>query len=318
MSVSRMSKRGIQAVLHKDKYLQKGSNQLNLTCSGELYFLRAKMVRDDVPDCARVMREGEVEMEMTSQKMQEWTMTSRRYRRAREMVFAAHVLCGTAVCQDLRPLGHLVWAWLGWFESIYHLTKPKDRIGSAPLLTPLHGCAQLWRFTSSESAVSAPTLFTILPCRDQQSLCLTGVTVFPVTTCPSPSTTLLPFHLLELWSLPPFFPSFPFPLRVMASMSMGAAPLCSCPPLPAHCQKRLDGGTHCRVLGEGLGVHQRACPGCCLSVMMALLTMPRNASRDIGCSHCTTWSMYVRSSVPKSTCCTSFNFANILSCAKVL
>ena len=55
-----MSKRGIQAVLgHNFGYLQKGSTRLDLTCRGDLYFLRAKMVNDHVHDCAPVMRDDE-------------------------------------------------------------------------------------------------------------------------------------------------------------------------------------------------------------------------------------------------------------------
>ena len=44
LSVSGMSKRGIQAVSgHKYGYLERGSKRLDLTCSGDLYFLRPMM-----------------------------------------------------------------------------------------------------------------------------------------------------------------------------------------------------------------------------------------------------------------------------------
>ena len=61
LSVFGMSKRGVEAILgHKYGYLQKkGSKRLNLTCRGDLYFLRAKMENDDVHDCAPVMRDGD-------------------------------------------------------------------------------------------------------------------------------------------------------------------------------------------------------------------------------------------------------------------
>ena len=55
-----MSKRGIQAVLgHKYGYLQEGSKRLELTCRGDLYFLRPKMENEQVHDCAPVMRDDE-------------------------------------------------------------------------------------------------------------------------------------------------------------------------------------------------------------------------------------------------------------------
>ena len=58
LGVSWMSKRGIQIVLgHRFGYLQKGSKRLDLMRGDDLYFLRPKMVNDEVPDCARVMRE---------------------------------------------------------------------------------------------------------------------------------------------------------------------------------------------------------------------------------------------------------------------
>ena len=60
LSVSGMSKRGIEAVLgRKYGYLQKSSKRLDLTCRGELYFLRAKMENEQVHDCAPVMRDDE-------------------------------------------------------------------------------------------------------------------------------------------------------------------------------------------------------------------------------------------------------------------
>ena len=60
LSVSGMSKRGIQAVLgHKYGYQHKGSKRLDLTCKGDLYFLRAKMENEQVHDCAPVMRDDE-------------------------------------------------------------------------------------------------------------------------------------------------------------------------------------------------------------------------------------------------------------------
>ena len=60
LSASGMSKRGIQAVLgHKNGYLEKGSKRLDLTCRGDLYFLRAKMENEQVHDCAPVMRDEE-------------------------------------------------------------------------------------------------------------------------------------------------------------------------------------------------------------------------------------------------------------------
>ena len=59
VSVSGMYKKGIQAVLgHNYGYLQRSSKRLDLTCSGDLCFLRAKRVTDDARDCALVMREG--------------------------------------------------------------------------------------------------------------------------------------------------------------------------------------------------------------------------------------------------------------------
>ena len=42
-------------------YLEKGSKRLELTCRGDLYFLRARMEKDDVQDSAPVMRDGEQE-----------------------------------------------------------------------------------------------------------------------------------------------------------------------------------------------------------------------------------------------------------------
>ena len=52
--------RGIQAVLdHKHGYQQKGSKRLDLTCTVDLYFLRARMEHDRVHDCAPVMRDDE-------------------------------------------------------------------------------------------------------------------------------------------------------------------------------------------------------------------------------------------------------------------
>ena len=60
LSVSGMSKRGIQAVLgHEYGNLQKGSKRLDLTCRGDLYFLRAEMENKQVNDCAPVMRDDE-------------------------------------------------------------------------------------------------------------------------------------------------------------------------------------------------------------------------------------------------------------------
>ena len=41
------------------RYPQRGSTRLDLTCSGDLNFLRARMENCEVPDCALVMREGE-------------------------------------------------------------------------------------------------------------------------------------------------------------------------------------------------------------------------------------------------------------------
>ena len=59
LSVSGMSKKGIQAVLgHNFGYLQRGSNRLKLTCTGDLYCLRAQRVADEAPDCAPAMWEG--------------------------------------------------------------------------------------------------------------------------------------------------------------------------------------------------------------------------------------------------------------------
>ena len=43
---------------HAGWLVQRGSKRLDLTCGGDLYFLRAKMVNDEVLDCAPVMREG--------------------------------------------------------------------------------------------------------------------------------------------------------------------------------------------------------------------------------------------------------------------
>ena len=69
LSVSKMSKKGIQGVLgHNYGYLQRGPKRLDLTCSDELCFLRAKMESGtsaehlqstrEVHECAPVMREG--------------------------------------------------------------------------------------------------------------------------------------------------------------------------------------------------------------------------------------------------------------------
>ena len=59
-SVSGRSKSGMQAVLgHKYGYLQKSSKRLDLTCKGDLYFLRAKTENEQVRDCALVMRDDE-------------------------------------------------------------------------------------------------------------------------------------------------------------------------------------------------------------------------------------------------------------------
>ena len=59
LSVSGMSKIGIQAVLgHIYRYLRRGSKRLDLTCRGDLYFLRARMENDDVQNCPPVMRDG--------------------------------------------------------------------------------------------------------------------------------------------------------------------------------------------------------------------------------------------------------------------
>ena len=64
LSVSGMSTRGIQVVLgHKYGYRQRGSQRLDLTCRGDLYFLRAKMENDDVHDCALVMRDEDGDVE---------------------------------------------------------------------------------------------------------------------------------------------------------------------------------------------------------------------------------------------------------------
>ena len=41
------------------RYWQRSSTRLDLTCSGDLNFLRARMENCEVPDCALVMREGE-------------------------------------------------------------------------------------------------------------------------------------------------------------------------------------------------------------------------------------------------------------------
>ena len=50
LSVSGLSKRGIQAVLgHKYRYLHKSSKRLDLTCRGDLNFLRAKMEKRSCP-----------------------------------------------------------------------------------------------------------------------------------------------------------------------------------------------------------------------------------------------------------------------------
>ena len=60
LSVSAMSKRGIQAVLgHKYGNQQKGSKRLELTCRSDLYFRRAKMENQQVLDFAPVMRDDE-------------------------------------------------------------------------------------------------------------------------------------------------------------------------------------------------------------------------------------------------------------------
>ena len=235
LSVSGMSKKGIQAVLgHKYGNMQKGSNRLTLTCSGDLDSLRAKMVRDDYRDCAPVMQErrdgdGDDVPEDAGVDDDEPALPARQGNGVRCTRALRHrCLPGISVHSHIsyRPGS-------GGLDTVrIHLSSdknPKDRIGSAPLLTPLLGCALLWGFTFSESAVSASTLFTILPCRDQESLCLTGVTVFPVPPCPSPSLHPCSSCLSICWNCGPFLPSFPFPLRVMASMSMGAAPLCSCP-----------------------------------------------------------------------------------------
>ena len=60
LSVSATSKRGIQAFLgHKYGYLQKGSKRLDVTCRGDLNFLRAKTENDRIHDCAPLMRDDE-------------------------------------------------------------------------------------------------------------------------------------------------------------------------------------------------------------------------------------------------------------------
>ena len=57
---SRVVLRTAAAVLgHKHGYSQKGSKRLDLTCRGDLCFLRAKMENDHVHDCAPVMRDDE-------------------------------------------------------------------------------------------------------------------------------------------------------------------------------------------------------------------------------------------------------------------
>ena len=57
---SRVFLRTVAAVLgHKHGYSQKGSKRLDLTCRGDLCFLRTKMDNDHVHDCAPVMRDDE-------------------------------------------------------------------------------------------------------------------------------------------------------------------------------------------------------------------------------------------------------------------
>ena len=145
--------------------------------------------------------------------------------------------------------------------------------------------------------MSASTLFTCLPCFDQQSFW--RCSHFPEwpqnpTNCtPStfPLSLPLPYSLfLSLPLLP--MPSFPFSFPALGPTS-GPPP------------ERLNGCAHRRVLRRAFTNKCVLVAGGDLSMMIALLTMSSNVSWDIvsnssiSCSHCATWSMWPRSFVPK-------------------